>query len=158
MGIHVTRLVRGTRALAFLGALVLVGATQSNAAAASASAPQGFCPAMTKAADAGRVLLAHPSQVAANRAQLAALTASNLLGQNAPAIASTEAAYMEMWAQDASAMLRDEGSSSAEVKLHMKATVLLQKVDADLTRTCPASEKAFTLLTTLEKKKGDVSP
>ena len=158
MRVPVTRLVHGAGALAFLGALVLVVATQSGAGAASATVPKGFCPAMTKAADAGQVLLAHPSPVAANRAQLAALTASNLLGHNAPTIASTEAAYMEMWAQDASAGGRDEGSSSAEARHDMKATELLQKVDADLTRTCPTSDRAFALLTTLEKNKGDVSP
>ena len=113
---------------------------------------------MTKAADAGQVLLEHPSPVAANRAQLAALTASNLLGQNAPAIASTEAAYMEMWAQDAAAGRPGEGSSSAEARHHMKETELLQKVDADLARTCPTSDRAFTLLTALEKNTSDVSP
>jgi hypothetical protein len=42
--------------------------------------------------------------VAANRAQLMALIATNLLGQNTPAIMVIEAQYMEMWAQDATAM------------------------------------------------------
>ena len=36
--------------------------------------------------------------IAANRAQLAALVATNILGQNAPAIAATEAQYGQMWA------------------------------------------------------------
>ncbi|CDM76748.1 PPE family protein [Mycobacterium marinum] len=45
-----------------------------------------------------------PAQVAANRTQLQTLVATNLLGQNTPAIAATEAAYGEMWAQDAAAM------------------------------------------------------
>jgi PPE-repeat protein len=150
----VTRLVHGTCALAFLGALVLFGATPSSAAAASAPAPKGFCPAMTKAADAGQVLVTHPTPVAANRAQLAVLTTSNLLGQNAPAIASTEAAYMEMWAQDVSAMLRDEGSASAEAKLHLKATAVLVRVDADVRRDCPGSAEAFKELIAQEKKAG----
>ena len=39
-----------------------------------------------------------------NRAQLMALIATNFFGQNTPAIAATEAQYMEMWAQDATAM------------------------------------------------------
>jgi PPE-repeat protein len=38
--------------------------------------------------------------IAANRALLAALVATNFLGQNTPAIAATEAQYMEMWFQD----------------------------------------------------------
>src|ERR1700758_4244313 len=41
-----------------------------------------------------------PSVIAANRALLAALVATNFLGQNTPAIAATEAHYMEMWFQD----------------------------------------------------------
>ncbi|KAA8966018.1 PPE family protein [Mycobacterium sp.] len=45
-----------------------------------------------------------PPVVIANRAQLAALVATNFFGQNSPAIAATEAAYGEMWAQDAGAM------------------------------------------------------
>jgi PPE-repeat protein len=45
-----------------------------------------------------------PAAIAANRAQLAALVATNFLGQNTPAIMATEAQYAEMWAQDAAAM------------------------------------------------------
>ncbi len=45
-----------------------------------------------------------PPVVAANQAQLAALVASNILGQNTPAILATEAQYAEMWVQDATAM------------------------------------------------------
>jgi len=43
--------------------------------------------------------------VYANRAQLIALIATNFLGQNTPAIAMTEAEYVEMWAQDVAAMV-----------------------------------------------------
>jgi PPE-repeat protein len=45
-----------------------------------------------------------PPAIAANRAQLMALIATNFFGQNTPAIAATEAQYAEMWAQDAAAM------------------------------------------------------
>ncbi|HTZ15357.1 MAG TPA: PPE family protein [Mycobacterium sp.] len=45
-----------------------------------------------------------PAMVAANRSLLALLVATNVLGQNTPAIAATEAHYGEMWAQDAAAM------------------------------------------------------
>src|ERR1700685_4493962 len=42
-----------------------------------------------------------PAVVATNRAQLMTLIATNVLGQNTPAIAANEAHYGEMWAQDA---------------------------------------------------------
>ena len=58
-----------------------------------------------------------PPVVAANRAQLTALIATNTLGQNTPAIAANEAQYAEMWAQDAAAMYRYAGSSAAATQL-----------------------------------------
>lgn len=58
-----------------------------------------------------------PPVVAANRAQLAALVATNLIGQNTPAIAATEAAYGEMWAQDAAAMYGYATGSAAAATL-----------------------------------------
>jgi PPE-repeat protein len=45
-----------------------------------------------------------PPVVAANRALLAHLIATNFLGINTPSIMETEAHYGEMWAQDATAM------------------------------------------------------
>jgi PPE-repeat protein len=45
-----------------------------------------------------------PAVVAANRALLMSLIATNFFGQNTPAIAATETHYAEMWAQDALAM------------------------------------------------------
>jgi PPE-repeat protein len=45
-----------------------------------------------------------PAVIAANRALLAVLVATNFLGQNTPAIAATEAHYMEMWFQDGMTM------------------------------------------------------
>ncbi len=45
-----------------------------------------------------------PPVIAANRAALMTLLATNILGQNAAAIAANEAQYAEMWAQDATAM------------------------------------------------------
>jgi PPE-repeat protein len=54
-----------------------------------------------------------PPLIAANRASLVALVATNILGQNTPAIAATEAQYAEMWAQDAGAMYGYAGASAA---------------------------------------------
>jgi PPE-repeat protein len=54
-----------------------------------------------------------PPVIAANRALLLALVATNFFGQNTPAIMATEADYVEMWAQDAAAMYGYAGASSA---------------------------------------------
>jgi len=54
-----------------------------------------------------------PPVIAANRAQLMMLVATNFLGQNTPAIAATEAQYAEMWAQDAAAMYGYAAHSAA---------------------------------------------
>jgi PPE-repeat protein len=54
-----------------------------------------------------------PPVIAANRAQLAALVATNFLGINTPAIMATEAQYGEMWAQDAAAMYGYAASSAS---------------------------------------------
>ncbi|WP_197501348.1 PPE family protein [Mycobacterium sp. 852002-51057_SCH5723018] len=75
-----------------------VSAAQAEAAAAQArSAATAF--------EAARTATVHPAAVAANRAQLMTLVATNFLGQNTPAIATTEFHYMEMWAQDVAAMV-----------------------------------------------------
>lgn len=53
-----------------------------------------------------------PAVIAANRAQLMMLVATNFFGQNTPAIAANQAHYAEMWAQDAAAMYGYAGSSA----------------------------------------------
>ncbi|ORW30386.1 hypothetical protein AWB91_19005 [Mycobacterium paraense] len=58
-----------------------------------------------------------PPVIEVNRALLAALVATNFLGQNTPAIMATEAQYAEMWAQDAAAMYGYAGASAAATKL-----------------------------------------
>jgi PPE-repeat protein len=54
-----------------------------------------------------------PPMIAANRTLLMSLIATNILGQNTPAIAATEADYGEMWAQDAGAMYEYAAASAA---------------------------------------------
>jgi len=54
-----------------------------------------------------------PALVVANRAQLMALIATNIFGQNTPAIMATEAEYSEMWAQDAAAMYTHAANSAS---------------------------------------------
>ncbi|MCV7123533.1 PPE family protein [Mycobacterium lacus] len=58
-----------------------------------------------------------PPLIAANRALLAELVATNLLGQNTPAIGTTEAEYSEFWAQDSSAMYTYAGNAAAATQL-----------------------------------------
>jgi PPE-repeat protein len=58
-----------------------------------------------------------PPVIVANRTLLMTLIATNILGQNTPAIAATEAHYMQMWAQDAAAMYGYAGSSAAATQL-----------------------------------------
>ncbi len=58
-----------------------------------------------------------PPVIEANRALLQALIATNLFGQNSPAIAFTETLYAEMWAQDATAMDGYAGASASATSL-----------------------------------------
>jgi PPE-repeat protein len=69
--------------------------------AAQTSAQARFAAAAYEGAFASTV---PPAVIAANRALLAVLVATNFLGQNTPAIAATEAHYMEMWFQDGMTM------------------------------------------------------
>ncbi|MBV8291279.1 MAG: PPE family protein, partial [Mycobacterium sp.] len=100
----------------------------SSAAMAAAAAPYTAWMSATAtraeqtAAQAGAAAAAYetafaatvpPPIIAANRALLMSLIATNFLGQNTPAIAATEAHYAEMWAQDAAAMFGYAGSSAA---------------------------------------------
>ncbi|GAA4291041.1 PPE family protein [Mycobacterium paraffinicum] len=73
---------------------------------AAAQAAQTGVQAYAAAAayEAAFAMTVPPPVIAANRAQLMALIATNFFGQNTPAIAATEAQYMQMWVQDATAM------------------------------------------------------
>ncbi|WP_459974087.1 PPE family protein, partial [Mycobacterium sp. MUNTM1] len=92
-----------------------VGWMHTTAAAAQFAASQAM--ASAAAYEAAFAMTVPPPVVAANRAQLAALVATNVLGQNTAAIAATEAHYGEMWAQDAAAMYGYAGSSASAAKL-----------------------------------------
>ncbi|MCA2266696.1 PPE family protein [Mycobacterium marseillense] len=85
----------------------------------AAQLQQAASQAMASAAayEAAFAMTVPPPLIAANRAQLAALTATNVLGQNTAAIAATEAQYSEMWAQDAAAMYGYAAASAAAGKL-----------------------------------------
>ena len=88
---------------------------QTTAGAAQLAAKQAT--ASAAAYEAAFAMTVPPPVIVANRVQLAALVATNILGQNTPAIATTEAHYGEMWAQDAAAMYGYAGSSATAGEL-----------------------------------------
>ena len=88
-----------------------------NTAAAQAELTGTQAAAAAAAHEAAFAATVPPTVVAANRARLTMLIATNLLGQNTPAIAATEAEYAEMWAQDAAAMYGYAAASAAATEL-----------------------------------------
>ncbi|SPM31755.1 PPE family protein [Mycobacterium terramassiliense] len=76
-----------------------------NSAAVQAGAAAAQARAAATAFESARAATVPTPAIAANRAQLMALIAANILGQNTPAIFMTEFEYMEMWAQDVAAMV-----------------------------------------------------
>ena len=72
--------------------------------------------AMTTAFELTHWTVVHPSVVAANRARLAMLLATNFFGINYPAIAETEAEYHAMWVNNAAAMFRYAATSASAVR------------------------------------------
>lgn len=83
--------------------------------ATAAQTGQTAAQARTAAAayEAAFAMTVPPPAIAANRSLLMSLVVTNFLGQNLPAIAATEAHYMEMWAQDAAAMYGYAGQSAS---------------------------------------------
>jgi PPE-repeat protein len=73
--------------------------------------------AAVAAYEAAFAMTVPPPVIAANRALLAALVATNFFGQNTPAIMMTEALYAEMWAQDAAAMYGYAGASATALQV-----------------------------------------
>lgn len=93
--------------------LVWLTCTAESSALAAAQAM-----ASAAAFETAFALTVPPAEVVANRALLAELTATNILGQNVSAIAATEARYGEMWAQDASAMYGYAAASAVAARLN----------------------------------------
>lgn len=83
-----------------------------NATAAALEKAASQATASAAAFEAAFAMTVPPPVIAANRAELAALVATNILGQNTPAIAANEALYGEMWSQDAAAMYGYAASSA----------------------------------------------
>lgn len=89
----------------YLGWMVSTAELAGQSAVAANAAAAAFSAAFTATVP--------PPIIAANRTQLTMLVVTNLLGQNTPAIAANEAAYAEMWAQDAAAMNTYAANSTA---------------------------------------------
>lgn len=96
-----------------------------------------------------------PPAIATNRALLAGLIATNIFGQNTPAIAATEAQYAEMWAQDAAAMYAYAGASAAATQLtpftSPPTTTNSSGVANQSTASTSASSAAVDVQTTLSQ-------
>ncbi|WP_460688050.1 PPE family protein, partial [Mycobacterium bourgelatii] len=84
-----------------------------SAVAANAEAAAAQARVAAAAFEAALQTTVPPAVVAANRTQFVSLVTSNWLGINAPAIASAEAAYEQMWAQDVAAMAGYYSGASA---------------------------------------------
>ncbi len=88
-----------------------------NATAAQAEQTAAQARAAAAAYETAFAATVPPPVIAANRAALASLVATNTIGQNVPAIAATEAQYADMWAQDAAAMYGYAGQSAAAAQV-----------------------------------------
>jgi PPE-repeat protein len=75
------------------------------AAAGQAASAAAQARAAAAAFETALAATVHPAAVTANRTTLQTLVATNFFGFNAPAIASTEFTYVEMWAADVGAMM-----------------------------------------------------
>ncbi|GBG38049.1 hypothetical protein MmonteBS_24210 [Mycobacterium montefiorense] len=102
----------GPSSLAMSGAAApYVAWLQAAAAQAGITATQAY--AAAAAYEAAFAMTVPPPVIAANRALLMALIATNFFGQNTAAIAATEAEYLQMWVQDAAAMYAYAADSAA---------------------------------------------
>ncbi len=109
-------------------------------ARAQASAAQAL--AAVSAFESAQAATVHPLAVAANRDSFVQLVSSNLLGQNAPAIAALEAEYEQMWAHDVAAMAGYHSAASAAVAALPSWTTVLQGLPGELSGALSATPAA----------------
>ncbi|HUH69693.1 MAG TPA: PPE family protein [Mycobacterium sp.] len=113
--------------------------TWLSAAASQAEQAGAQARLATSAFEAALAATVDPIVVAANRTRLVSLVGSNLLGQNAPAIAAAEAEYEQMWAQDVAAMSGYYAGASAATAQLMPWQELLQNLQVQLGSAYAAS-------------------
>ncbi len=104
-------------ASASMAAAVVPYITWLSSAAAQAEQTAAQARAAAAAYEVAFAATVPPPVIAANRSLLTGLVATNLLGQNASAIAATEAQYAQMWAQDVAAMYGYAASSASATAL-----------------------------------------
>ncbi len=100
-----------------MAAAVTPYVTWMSATAAQAEQTASQMKSAVAAYEAAFMATVPPPEIEVNRALLASLVATNILGQNTPAIMATEAQYAQMWAQDAAAMYGYAGASAAATKV-----------------------------------------
>ncbi|OBF24518.1 hypothetical protein A5725_07560 [Mycobacterium kubicae] len=88
---------------------------KATAAQAEQAAAQAV--AAANAYESAHAATVPPAEIAVNRSTMMALVQTNIFGQNTPAIATSEADYSEMWAQDIVVMDSYAGSSAAAAEL-----------------------------------------
>ena len=115
----VTTMATAPSFVGFGGASMVSAATPMSAWMGAAGAHASAAAATVQGAMAGystavASTIPHPV-VIENRLREAALVASNILGQNTPAIAEAEAEYGEFWTQNASAMMGYLATTTAAV-------------------------------------------
>ncbi len=93
-----------------------------------------------------------PPLIAANRAELAEATQTNVLGLNNGVIAQLEAQYSEFWAQDAAAMYSYAGSSASAAKVtpFANAPAIANPAAATTQAAAAASSPAASIQQTLQ--------
>jgi PPE-repeat protein len=87
-----------------------LAAAQCEEAASQATAAAG-------AYETAFAMTVPPPLITANRVRMMTLIATNIFGQNTPAIMATETEYSEMWAQDATAMYGYAANSAAASRM-----------------------------------------
>jgi PPE-repeat protein len=88
--------------------------------------------------------------IAENRAGLAALVATNFLGQNTAAIMANEAVYAEYWAQDATAMYGYAANSASAAQLQPFTPAPQTTTDAGAAAMAQAARIVSTTPTVLQ--------
>lgn len=105
------------RASAAMAAAATRYAEWAAATAGQVERAAGQARAAAAAYENARLAIVPPALVTANRTRLAGLAATNILGQNTPAIAATEFEYADMWAQDSLGMYGYAASASTATQL-----------------------------------------
>jgi PPE family len=117
-----------------------------NAAGAQAGGAAAGAKAVAGIFETAKAAIAHPMEVAANRVQLVSLVKSNLFGLNAPAIAATDGAYEQMWAQNVAALAGYHGAASTVAAQLAPWAQALQPLGSAAPAASPAASVTVTQL------------